>query len=72
MNRLHFEHDGNEWIWWVDGDYYCFYTDKKGFGIFVQDRRNGQVRQVLGTCQFSVAGLKDPRAKIRRWMIGEA
>lgn len=72
MERIHYKHDGNEWIWWVDDGIYttCYYTDKNGYGIFAQDRRNGQTRQIVGTCQFSVAGLKDPRAKIRRWMNG--
>lgn len=66
--RIKYEHDGNEWSWQVEGSDYCYYTDKRGDGVFVRDLKTGNTKQIVGTCQFSVAGLKDPRAKIRRWM----
>lgn len=66
--RIKYDHDGNEWFWRVEGSAYHFYTDRKGCGVFVQDIRTGNTKQLVGTCQFSVSGLKDPRAKIRRWM----
>lgn len=68
MKSIHYKHDGNEWTWWISGEDKCYYTNRMGQGIFVQDITTGQTRQLVGTCQFSVSGLKDPRAKIRRWM----
>ncbi len=68
MNRIKYQHDGNEWGWRVEGSpiYYC--TNGMGDGIFTQDDRTGETKQIVGTCQFSVRGLKNPRAKIRKWM----
>lgn len=43
-----------------------------GDGLFVWGRRfeepSSSWIQIEGTCQFSVAKLKDPRAKIRRYL----
>lgn len=68
MSRLHYENDGQEWVWWRDDSPYCYYTNKRGMGLFMQDLRTGETHQVLGTCSFSLNGLKDPKAKIRRMM----
>lgn len=46
--------------------YYC--TDNHGEGIFLIDLIRNRRVQIVGTCEFSLAGIKDPRNKIRRWM----
>ena len=54
--------------WYVLGDAGYFTTDETGRGIFrVHD---GNRSQLLGTAQFSVAGLtkSSARAKIRKFM----
>lgn len=74
-NHLVYSNDGYQWFWHrkseedEDGYYnrYCM-TNSDGEGLFVMDRRRGELHQVLGTCQFSLRGLKDPRRKIRDYM----
>ena len=82
-NHLHYEQDGNKWLWfwhsWTDGKttsgdwyvskYYC--TDSTGDGVFFVDRDRNERKQLVGTCDFSVAGLKNPQRKIREWMKAE-
>lgn len=75
---LHYERDGNQWIWfwhsWTDGKCsngewytkkYCC-TNNDGEGLFIVDISKNERKQILGTCQFSLAGLKDPKRAIRR------
>lgn len=68
---LHYINDGKKWMWywnsWKENDvYYC--TNSDGEGIFIVDIGRNERKQILGTCQFSLVGLKDPRRKIRSWM----
>lgn len=45
--------DGNRYIWRNGNDSRgVYYTDKNGNGIFFQSDRNGQEKQITGTCQF--------------------
>ena len=65
-------HDGYKWHWKSaeDESGYCrryWTTDADGEGIFIVDLKENSRTQILGTCDFSVVGLKDPKAKIRRW-----
>lgn len=48
-------------------DNYCYGTNGRGEGIF-QYYDNGDMKQLAGTCQFSIAGLTKgaARAKIRK------
>lgn len=76
---LHYENDGKKWIWywhsWTDGKttsgewyvtkYYC--TNGGGEGIFMVDMKRNERKQLVGTCDFSLCGLKDPRRKIREY-----
>lgn len=50
-----------------DTDPFCYATNREGDGIF-QHWDNGSVKQLTGTCQFSVYGLTkgSARAKIRK------
>ncbi|MFV0616883.1 hypothetical protein ACE418_03100 [Megasphaera sp. WILCCON 0056] len=60
MKRFTYEKDGKQWSWWNSDDkYYC--TNSMGEGVFEIAR--GNRKQLTGTCQFSVAGLKDSSAK---------
>lgn len=80
---LHYENDGAKWIWywhsWTDGkdsagDWYkkkYFCTNSDGEGLFVVYPERNERQQLLGTCQFSLAGLKDPKRAIRRRYEGE-
>lgn len=62
-NHLCYEQDGNKWIWGYNTESYRYYcTNDNGDGIFL--------KQIVGTCQFSLRGLKGPKAKIRKWMEG--
>ena len=79
-NYIHYENDGKKWIWyphswtygkddvgkWSVRKYYS--TNSDGEGVFIIDLVRGERKQILGTCQFSLNGLKDPRRAIRRWM----
>lgn len=71
-DRLVYDRDGAAWSWWreswVDDGYPVkyFFTNLSGKGLFVWYR--GEVTQWLGTCDFSLAGLKDPKRAIRRFM----
>ena len=67
--RLYYENDGNKWAWSHDPEFktYCV-TNDMGEGIFYVDLRRNERKQILGTCQFSLRGIKNPKAKIRKWM----
>lgn len=60
MKKLAYTKEENYWEAQVEfGDYYC--TGKDGSGLFhIYD---GNREQLLGTLQFSVAGLADSTAK---------
>lgn len=53
-------------MWISDNIYYC--TNREGDGLFRVDVARNDRKQLKGTCQFSVAGLKDKskKAKIRK------
>ena len=61
---LHYEQKGDQWIWywhsWTGG------KNSAGEGLFIVDLKKNERKQLLGTCQFSLRGLKDPRRAIRR------
>lgn len=73
-NKKHlcYEKDGNKWIWGYNTESYryLYCTNDNGDGIFLVDQRNGNRKQLVGTCQFSLRGIKNPKAKIRKWMEG--
>ena len=81
-DHWHYEEIGNEWVWyrhsWTDGknsrgDYYLkkyYCTNGYGEGVFVVYPERNERKQILGTCQFSLVGLKDPKRAIRRFMKG--
>lgn len=46
--------------------YYC--TNKAGDGLFFVDSAKNTRRQIEGTAQFSVRGIADKKAKIRRYI----
>ncbi len=65
---LRYRNEGKYWEWTgYDFDRY-FCTNDEGEGIFFVDLCANSRRQLEGTCQFSLSGLKDPKAKIRKWM----
>ena len=74
QGRLIIQHiNGWKYIWYFADHptpfisrYFC--TNDDGDGVFCVDLKRNTRDQILGTCQFSVAGLKDPRAKIRRYV----
>ena len=80
-DRLVFFNDPNfypdRWDWWWKSDepkhggrpnaYWC--TNNEGAGIFHVDTYNNERRQLVGTWAFDVRKVKDPKAKIRRWMM---
>lgn len=53
IKNLH--HDGSSWMWRnANGESRgLYYTSNEGEGIFYQDDRTGNVRQITGLCQFS-------------------
>ena len=51
VKNLHREE--NQWFWRTADDRGVYYTDKNGQGIFFQADRNGETKQITGTCQFS-------------------
>lgn len=60
MKKLQYTKENNYWEAQVAfGDYYC--TGKDGNGLF--HIHGGNREQILGTLQFSVAGLADSTAK---------
>lgn len=60
MKKLQYTKENNYWEAQVEfGDYYC--TGKDGSGLF--HTHDGNREQLLGTLQFSVAGLADSTAK---------
>ena len=77
-DHLIYKQDGNrfEWHWKsteTETGWYSFYftTDDNGNGVFRVDLEANDRRQLVGTCDFSLSGLKDPRAKIRRFMAAD-
>lgn len=71
--HLFIDHNGDMWCWWIgekrDGPKSYFWsTNVHGQGIWYYDLSDGEVTQIVGTCDFSVRGVKDPRSKIRRWV----
>jgi hypothetical protein len=75
--HLFIRQDGKRYIWYwaksrepLPDRYYC--TNNEGDGIFVIDLVRNDRKQLIGTCQFSLAGIKDPRGKIRRYYKEEA
>ena len=70
MDMLTYANYGNCWKWWdkdTDGDRY-FCTNDNGEGIFFVDLTRNDRKQLVGTCDFTLNGVKDPKAKIRKWM----
>lgn len=73
MKKLMYNFDGEYASWcyqindgeWAD-TYYC--TNNSGEGIFRVDSLKNDRKQLVGTCAFSLVGIKDKRAKIRRVM----
>lgn len=66
---LHYENNGGYWKWYSDMEglkYFC--TDRNGEGIFLVDLLRNERTQLEGTLDFSLIGIKNPQAKIRRWM----
>ena len=66
---MNWEINGEQVICWVNGSqYYC--TNARGEGIFFTDQVHNDRRQLAGTCQFSVRGLKreSKKSKLRRWI----
>ena len=79
-DHIVYEHDGYKWLWWRKSwedetgytpTYYS--TNRDGEGLFWVDLRKNSYKQLSGTCQFSIRGLKESsvRAKIRRLMNEE-
>ena len=58
------------WKWYIGNDDVYFCTNNDGEGIFEIDCYRNNRRQLTGTMQFSVRGLKESsvKAKIRKWM----
>lgn len=58
------------WKWYTGNDDIYFCTNNNGEGIFKVDSCRNNRRQLEGTMQFSVRGLKESsvKAKIRKWM----
>lgn len=71
-NKKHlcYEQDGNKWFWWWNTDVgkRHYSTSSRGDGVFEVDDSTGDMKQLVGSCQFSLNGLKNPKAKIRKWM----
>lgn len=75
---LHYKNNGNQWLWFWNSSvtgktttgelcpsyYYC--TNSDGDGLFIVSDK-GKRTQIVGTCQFSLAGLKNPKRVIRRY-----
>ena len=71
MKRMKWEIDGEKVIGWInDYSYYC--TNGRGEGIFFVDLSRNERKQLTGTCQFSVYGLKpkSKKSKLRTWLDG--
>ena len=49
--------------------YYC--TGKDGYGLYRVNSAANSRKQILGTAQFSVAGIKDKKGKVRRFLKEE-
>lgn len=61
-----------EYVWSFGWEHGYYKTNPNGDGIFHVDD-NGNERQLVGTCQFSVRGLQrnSAKAKIRRYMLSD-
>lgn len=67
---MNWEINGEQVFCWINGtQYYC--TNERGEGIFFIDQVRNDRRQLAGTCQFSVRGLKreSKKNKLRRWIV---
>lgn len=76
MKHLYIRRDGAAFRWWWAHDpqeyvsgYYT--TNSSGEGIFYVDLERNERKQLLGTAEFSVSGLKYPERAIRRWVTGK-
>ena len=52
IHKLKHHPDGS-WTFRTEYNKGCWYTDCNGEGLFFQDDRTGEIKQVTGTCQFS-------------------
>lgn len=76
MKTFGYRNDGKRWMWWLMEDveegeeipdrYYT--TNNEGEGVFIVDSRANNRKQIAGTCDFSLVGVKDPKRKIRKYM----
>ena len=76
VRTLGYRNCGKRWEWWKLEDleegedtpncYYC--TNDEGNGVFLINSRANDRKQLVGTCEFSLVGIKDPRGKIRKYM----
>jgi hypothetical protein len=61
------QHEDGSWSFRFN-DSGCYYTNSAGEGLFYQDYRTGNTRQLLGTCQFSAcktrSGMRRKLSKI--------
>jgi len=61
--------EGNYVEWNINEDeYYC--TGKDGYGLFLVNSAANSRKQILGTCEFSVVGIKDKKGKVRKAIKG--
>ena len=66
------EVDGEKVVMWVDNArYYC--TNDHGCGVFLVNLTWNERKQLTGTCQFTVRGIKPESkiAKLRKWLSEE-
>lgn len=71
MKRFIYKKDEDRWEWrWSDNDSVYWTTNGNGEGIFLIDPSHNEEKQLMGTCDFSLRGMKDESAKrkIRKWM----
>lgn len=76
--RIVYLQDGSRWEWHYKADedehgqYFKYWTtNRNGDGIFRVDSRKNERTQLVGTWDFSLVGIADPRRKIRAWMSAE-
>ena len=66
-NNIRWEIDGEKVEAWINEDqYYC--TNDSGNGLFFVDCVKNSRKQLEGTAQFSVRGVKDKKGKVRSWL----
>lgn len=69
--KIWYENQKDLWKWGREGASHYFMTNEEGMGLFYIHPERNERKQLIGTLQFSLRGLKDPKAKIRRWMNGK-